>query len=141
MLGGVPDSGHDGGGSSQHQGAGAEHHQDGHSADDFSRDQPGERRCRQSDDHNPGGPAVGQTDDFGLSGIGRLHQPDHPLDGAVLSYFGGAHVKGAELIDRAAGYFLSGAFVHGEGFAGHHRLIDGGLPRQNHAVHRNGFSR
>ena len=129
VLRGVADGRHDGGGRGQHQGAGAEHHQDGDGPDDLAGDQPGEGRGAEGDDHDPGGPAVGETHDLGLAGVRRLHQADHPLDGAVLAHLGSLHLKGAELVHRAAGDRVAHGLVHRQGFAGHHRLVDGGLSR------------
>ena len=109
VPGGVADGGHDGGGSGQHQGAGAEYHQNGHRPDDLPGDQPGQGGGGQGDDHDPGGPAVGQPHDLGLAGVGGLDQPDHPLDGAVLPHLGRPHLKGAELVHRAAGNLVPAA--------------------------------
>ena len=40
----------------------------------------------------------------------------------------GFHLKGAELVDRTAGYRVPGRFVDRKGLPGHDRLVDGGLP-------------
>ena len=136
VLCGIADGRHDRSGRGQHQRAGAEHHKDGHRPDDRTGDQPGERRRAQRDDHDPSGPAVGDPDDFGFARVGGLHQPDHALDRAVLPHLGGAHLKCPELIDRSAGDLVPHGFVHRQGFAGHHGLIDRGLAGDDHAIHR-----
>ena len=140
MAGGVADGRHDGRGGGQHQGAGAEDHQDGHRPDDLPGDCPGDPRRDQGDDHDPGGPAVGQVHDLGLAGVGGLDQADHPLDGTVLPHLGSLHGKGPKLVYGAAGHLVPLPLVHGEGLAGHHRLVDGGLALENHPVHRDGLS-
>ena len=43
-------------------------------------------------------------------------------------------------IQRAAGYLVAHALVHWQGFTGHDRLIDGGLPKGNHSVYRNALA-
>ena len=140
VLGGVADGGHNGGGSGQHQSTGAEHHQNGHRPDALPGDQPGQHRRSQGNDHNPGGPAVGQPNNFGLARVGGLHQTDHALDGAVLAHLHGLHLKGAELIDGAAGHQVAGPLVHRHGLSRHHRLVDGGFAGANDAVHRHRLS-
>ena len=140
MLRGVADSRHDSGGRSQHQRAGAEHDQDRHCADDLPGEEPRQRCGGQGDDHDPRGPAVGNADDLRLARVRRLHQPDHPLDGAVLPYLGGFHFKRAELVDRTAGHEVPHGLIHRQGFAGHHGLIDGSLTGNDHAVHGNAFT-
>ena len=141
VAGGVADGRHDGGGGGQHQGAGAEDHQDGHGPDDFPGNEPRQGRRSEGDDHDPGGPPVRQPDDLGLARVGGLDQADHPLDGAVLAHPGGPHVKGAELVDGTAGDLVPHPFVHRQGLAGHHRLVDGGLAAGDNPVHRDGLSR
>ena len=69
VFGRVADGRHDGGGGGQHQRAGAKDDQDGDRADDLPADQPGQCGGGQGDDDNPGGPAVGDADDFGLAGV------------------------------------------------------------------------
>ena len=120
MLRGVADSRHDSGGRSQHQRAGAKHDQDRHCADDLPGKEPRQRCGGQGDDHDPRGPAVGNADDLRLARIRRLHQPDHPLDGAVLLHLGGFHFKRAELVDRTAGHEVPHGLIHRQGFAGQH---------------------
>ena len=141
VLRGVADGRHDGGGRCQHQRTGAEHHQNGHGADDLAGDGPGEGGSGQRDDHDPGGPAVSKAHDFGLACVGRLHQPDHPLDGAILAHLGGPHLKGTKLVHRAAGHLVAHGLVHGQAFAGHDGLIDGGLPGRDDAVHGHRLAR
>ena len=136
MVGGVADGGHDRRGRSQHQGAGAKDDEYGHGADDLAADEPRQRRRREGDDHDPRGPAVGDADDLRLARVGGLHQAHHALDGTVLAHAGGAHLEGAELVDRAAHHLVARAFVHRQGFAGHHRLVDGRLAGGDNAVHR-----
>ena len=136
MPGGVADGGHNSRGRGQHQGAGAEHNKDGHGPDNLAGNKPGQHRRGQSNDHDPGSPAVGNADDLRFSRVRRLHQADHPLDGAVLADFGGLHFKGTELIHRAAGYGVPHGLIHRQGFAGHDRLVDGGLAGTDHTVHR-----
>ena len=140
MLRGVADGGHDGRGRGQHQRAGAEHHEDGHGPDDLAGDEPGQRRGGQGDDHDPRGPAVRKAHDLGLVRVRRLHKPDHPLDGAVLAHLGGLHLKRAKLVHRAAGHRVAHGLVHRQRFAGHDRLIDGGLAGDDHAVHGNALT-
>ena len=141
VLRGVPDGRHDSRGRGKHQGAGAEHHKDGDCADDLAGKQPGQRRGAEGDHHDPGRPAVRQSDDLRLSRVRGLYQPDHALNGAVLPHPVRLHFKRAELIHRAAGYPVARRLVHGQGFSGHDRLVDGGLPRYDHAVRRDAFSR
>ena len=69
-----------------------------------------------------------------LPRIGGLHQPDHALDGAVLPNLGRLHLKGAKLVDGTAEHFLPHRLVHREGFPGHHRLVDRGLPGEDDSV-------
>ena len=140
MLGGVADGGHNGRGRGQHQGAGAEHHQNGDGPDDLAGNEPRQGRGRQGDHHDPGGPPVGDAHDLGLARVGGLHQADHPLDGAVRAHTGGPHLEGTELVHGAAGHLVPGGLVHRQGFAGHDRLVDGGLSRQDHAVHRHALA-
>ena len=140
MFCGVADGGHDGGGRSQHQGARTEDDEDRDGPNDLAGDKPGQGGGSQGDDHDPGGPAVRKPHDLGLARIRRLHQPDHPLDGAVLSHLDSFHFKGAELIYCAAGHPVPHGFIHRQGFAGHHRLVDGGLAGNNGAVHRHAFT-
>ena len=139
MLRGVADGRHDGGGGSKYQGAGAEHHQDGHRPDNLPGDEPGKGCRAQGDDHNPGGPAVGDPHDPGLTRVGGLDQPDHPLDGAVLPYLGGTHLKCSKLVHGPAGDLVPRGLIDGEGFPGHHGLVDGGLPGDDYAVYRHAF--
>ena len=141
MPGRVADRGHDGGRCGKHQRTRAEHDKNGYCADDLAGNQPGQHRSGQRNHHDPGRPAVGNADDPGLARIRRLHQPDHALDRAVLPDPGRPHIEGAELIDRAARDLVPLALVHGQGFAGHDRLIDRGLPGRDHAVHRDGLTR
>ena len=141
VAGGVADGRHDGGGGGQHQGAGAEHHQNGHRPDDLPGDQPGEEGGGQGDDHDPGGPPVGQPHDLGLARVGGLDQADIALNGAVLSHPDGLHVKGAELIYRAAGHLVPRPLVHRQGLSGHDRLVDGGLSGEDEPVHGDGLPR
>ena len=77
----------------------------------------------------------------GLACVGRLHQPDHPLDGAILAHLGGPHLKGTKLVHRAAGHLVAHGLVHGQAFAGHDGLIDGGLPGRDDAVHGHRLAR
>ena len=140
MLGGIADGSHDGRGCGQHKGTGAEYHQDRDGADQLPGDDAGQNSGSQGDDHDPCGKPVGESDDFGLSGVGRLHKPDHTLDGTVFSDFGSFHVKGTELIDRAAQDTVSDTFIHRKGLAGHDGLIDGSLTGQDGSVHWNGLS-
>ena len=137
---GVADGRHDGRRRGEHQRAGAEDDQDGDGADDLAADQPGQRGGAEGDDHDPGGPAVCKAHDLGLTRIRRLHQAHHPLDGAVLAHLGGPHLKGAELVDRAAGNLVADGLIYGQGLSRHHRLVDRGLAAENDAVHRNGLA-
>ena len=57
-----------------------------------------------------------------------------------MSDFCRFHLEDAELVDGAAGHRIARSFVHGEGFAGHDGLIDGGLTGKNNAVHGNAFT-
>ena len=57
-------------------------------------DCPGDPCRDQGDDHDPGGPAVGQVHDLGLAlAVGGLDQADHPLDGTVLPTLVASMVK------------------------------------------------
>ena len=123
----VSDGCHDGGRRRQYQRAWAEHNEDRDRTNDLPTDQPGQRRRAQGNHNDPGCPAVSEADNLCLARIRRLDQPDHTLNRAVLAHLGGLHFKGPELIDGAAGYAIAHGLVHGEGFAGHDRLIDGGL--------------
>ena len=137
---GVSDGCHDGCWRGQHQRTGAEYHQDGDRADDLSGHQPGQNSSRQRHHDHPGGPPVRHPHDFGLSGVGGLHQPDHALDGAVLPHFDRPHLKGAELVHRPARDRIPHALIHRQRLSGHHRLIDGCLSRCDHTVHRYALS-
>ena len=127
VLGRIPDGRHDRRRGCEHECARTEYDQNRDSADNFPGDQPGDHCRRQRDHHDPRGPAVRDAHNFGLARVGGLYQPDHPLDGAVLAHFFGAHLKGAKLVDCSAGDLIPGLFVHGEGFPGHNRLIYGGV--------------
>ena len=137
----VADRGHDRGRRRQHKRARAEHDQNGHRADDLARDQPGQQRGGQGNHHNPGRPPVRDAHDLGLARVRGLHQADHALDRAVLAHARRPHIKRAELIDRAARHLVSLALIHGQGLAGHHRLVDRGLSGGDHAIHRHGLAR
>ena len=89
-----------------------------------------ERGCGQSDDHDPGGPPVRQPDDLRLARVGGLHQPDHPLDGAVLPTFAARISKEPNWLTVPLDTSSPALLVHRQGFSGHHRLIDGGLARR-----------
>ena len=52
----------------------------------------------------------------------------------------GFHFEGAELIHRAAGHAVAHGFIHWQRFARHDGLVDGGLARNDHAVHGNAFT-
>ncbi|MPM45674.1 hypothetical protein SDC9_92364 [bioreactor metagenome] len=97
---------------------------------------PGDGGGRQRRHHDPGGPAVGGSDDVRFARVGRLHQADHPLERAVLPHPARLHLKGAELIDRAAEYLVPRLLVHRQGLPRHHRLVDGGAAPEDHPVHR-----
>ena len=77
----------------------------------------------------------GLASEDGIARVCRLHQPNHALNGAVLADLGSLHLKGAELVDRAAGHRVAHRLIHRQGFTGHDGLIDGGLAGENHAVH------
>ena len=113
MPGRVPNGGHNGGRRGQHQRAGAEYHEDGYGTDDLPADEPGKDCGGEGDDDNDCCPPVGKADDLSLSGIGGLHQADHPLNGAVLADLLRPHVEGTELVHSAAGHFVAGLFIHG----------------------------
>ena len=51
-----------------------------------------------------------------------------------------AHVKRAELVYGPAEHGVAGAFVHGDGFAGHHSLIHRSDTREHPAVCGNGLA-
>lgn len=136
----VADGRHDGRGRGQHERAGAEHHEDGDGADDLAGDEPRAGRRGQGDDDDPGGPSVGEAHDLGLAGVGRLHELDHAGERAVLAHALGAHVERPELIHRPALHLVARRLVDRQRFAGHHRLVDGGAPFQDGAVHRHGFA-
>ena len=127
VLRGISDGRHDRGGRCEHQRAGAEHDENGNRPDDLACEYPGEGRGREGDDDDPGGPPVRQPDDFGLSRIGGLHEPDHPLDGAVFADFRGFHHKRAELVHCTGRHVVAGGFVNRERFARHDSLVDGRL--------------
>ena len=85
VLGGVSDGGHDGGRRGQHQRTRTEYDQNGHGADDLPGEQPCDRGGAQRDDHDPCGPTIRDADDFGLAGVGRLHQALDTASPTVLS--------------------------------------------------------
>ena len=90
--------------------------------------QPGQRCGGQGDHHDPGCPAVSQADDLRLARVRRLHQANHPLNGAVLPDALVASIsKAPNWLTVPLDTSSPDAFVHGQRFAGHHRLIDGGL--------------
>ena len=78
-----------------------------HSADDFPADEPGEDGSGEGDDDDPGRPPVRDSHDLCFSGISRLDEADHTLNGTVLPYLGGGHIEGAKLVDRTAGYLVA----------------------------------
>ena len=137
---GVADCRHDRGRRCQHQGAGAEHNKNGDRPDDFTGERPGKPCRRKSDNDDPCGPSVCKPDDLGLSRVGRLHQPDHTLDGAVFADLGSPHFKSAELVHRTGGYLVARRFIHRKRFPCHDRLIYRGLSGKDDAVNRNGFA-
>ena len=139
VFGGIPNRGHDGGGGGQDQGAGTKDHQNGHRPDDLPGDQPGQGGCAEGNHNNPGCPPVCNADNLRFPGVCRLHQADHALDGAVLSHLGRLHIEGTELVDSPAGYRVTGMFVHGQGLAGHDRLVDRRFAGDDLPVHRDGF--
>ena len=141
MLRRIADGRHNGRRRRQHQGAGAEYNQNGDRPNDLARNEPGQSCRSQRNDHNPGGPSVRQAHDLRLVRVSRLYQPNHSLNGAVLTDLGGLHLEYAKLIDRAGGNGITDGFIHRQGFSGHDRLIDGGLSGTNHTVYRNGFAR
>ena len=53
---------------------------------------------------------------------------------------GRCNIDGTKAVEGAAEHFLTGGFVHREGFTGHDRLIHRGLPAQNGTIHRNCFA-
>ena len=141
VTGGVADGRHDGGGGGQHQGAGAKYHQNGYGPDDGASNQPSHKGSSEGNDHDPSGPPVRNPHNLCFPRIGGLNQADIALNRAVLPHPGGLHIEGSELIYRAAGHLVPRAFVHRQRLSGHHGLINGGLPRQDDAVHRNSLSR
>ena len=56
-------------------------------------------------------------------------------------YLLGLHLKSAELVHGAAGHRIPHSLIHRQGLAGHDRLVDGGLPRHNDAVHGDALPR
>ena len=140
MLCSVSNSGHDGSRRGENKSAWTENDQDGDRADNLSCQNPGDSRCTEGNHNDPCGPAIRYADNFCFSGIGRLDETDHPLNGTVLSHLCGIHIKGSELVNRTAGYFIACAFVHRERFSGHDSLVDGSLTGMNDSVDRNGLS-
>ena len=132
----VSDGRHHGRRCRQNQPAGTEYHENRYRPDDLSGNQPGQCRSHQSDNHNPGGPAVRQPNNLCLSRVRRLYQADHALDRTVLSHLFRPHLKGAELIDGAAGHRVSHSLIHRQGLPSHNRLVDRCLTADDHAVHR-----
>ena len=137
---GIANGSHDGCGRSKDKGAGAEDHKDGHGAQDFACDKPAEDCGHEGNDHDPGCPAIGKAHNLGLACGRGLDQTYHALQGAVLAYLEGAHVKGAELIDSSGEDSVSGVLVHWQGFASHDSLVDGCGTGHDNAVYRYRFA-
>ena len=137
----VSDGRHDGRRRCQDESAGTEDDNHGHGPEDLAGDDPCDEGGRQRADNDPRRPAVGQPHDLRLSRVGGLHQPDHPLDGAVLSDSLRPHVEGAELIHRSAADLIAFRFVRGDRLPGHHGLVDRRPSEDDDAVHRNGLPR
>lgn len=136
----VADGGHDGGRRCQHERAGAEDDQDRRRADDLAGDEPRQRRGGEGDDDDPCRPAVGETDDPGLTGVGGLDKADHALDGAVLADLCGLHLESTELVDCAGGHLVADSLVDRQRFARHNGLIDGRLARYDLTVDGDGLT-
>ena len=128
---------HNSGRSRQHKSAGAENNKDCDGSDDLSCKYPCKGGCRESDNHDPCCPSVGNSYDLCLIRISRLDKSDHPLNGAVFSDLRCLHLKCTELINCSAGYFITNGFIDGERLAGHNCLIDGCLPGQYDTINRN----
>ena len=127
MLCRIADRRHDRSRCRKHQRAWAEYNKDRHRTDDLATEKPGQCSRGQCDHHDPGRPAIRNSDDLCLSRIRRLHQPYHPLNGTVFSNFCRLHFKSPKLVDRSGRNFISRLFIHGKRFSGHNRLIHGGL--------------
>ena len=139
VSGGIADGRHNGGGGSQYQSTGTKDNQDSNRPNDFSCRQPGEGCGSEGGNHDPGGPPVRHPHDLRFAGVGGLNQPDHPLDGAVLTNPQRFHLEGTEPVDCTAGNSISRRFIHRKGFPCHYRLVDGSASRKDHTIHRNTF--
>ena len=139
VLGGLPDSGHDSGGCGQHQGAGAENHQNRDGGYDVARPEIGRDGNEKGHRHQPARAAVRDALHGSLLILRLLYHADQLLQGAVFPYLCGGDIDGAEPVDGSAEYLIADSLVHGEGFSGHNRLVNGGFPACNDSVHRDAF--
>ena len=102
MFGCVSDGCHNGGRGGKNKGARAEYNKNCYGADDLTGEKPCKNSRHKSNDDNPGGPPVGNSDNLCLSGICRLYKADHSLNRAVFAYPQCFHIKRAVEIDSAA---------------------------------------
>ena len=127
MLCGITDGRHDRSRRGKNQGAWAEYNQDGYCANNFPAEKPSEGSSTQSNNDDPGCPSVRKSNNFSFPRIGRLHQTDHTLDGAILTDLGCFHFKGSKLVDRTGRNLVTHRFVYRQGLSSHDRLVDRSL--------------
>ena len=96
----------------------------------------GNERDRDHRRHEPAGHLVGQPLDRRAAALrGRHHLHDLGQQ-RVAADLVGAHHETARDVERAADHARVLVLGHRHGFAGHHRLIERGMPLQHHAVDR-----
>ena len=88
------------------------------------------------DRHEHAAHAVAEALDAGAAGLGALHGGDDVRERGAFAGGGHAHDEPAVQIDRAGEQFAAGFFVRGNGFAGEHCLVHGGIAFNNDTVHR-----
>ena len=141
MLCDVADAGHDRCGRGKNEGAGTEDDQYCHGTDDVMGEYIGKNGDGSGSRDDPDSPAIRQSDDFRLPGVGRLDEADHSLDGTVFTNFGGFHLARPELVDGSGKNVIPNSLVDRQGFAGHDGLVNRCLPLRDPAIDGDGFPR
>ena len=141
VLGCVAYSGHDSRGRRQHERARAKDHQHGDGTQDLACDHVHRHGRSERANHDPCRPAVCQTHDLRLAGIGVLHQTRHALNGAVLAWTRSPNIDCTELVECARGHFAAWLLVLRHGLAGDRAFIDACAAAHHHAVDRNRLAR
>src|ERR1035441_6408256 len=94
----------------------------------------GGERDANDDRHEDIADAVAEALDVCAAGLRALHGGDDVRERGGFTSGGDAHDEAAVEIHRAGEQFVAGFFVGGNGFAGEHRLVHGGITFEHHAV-------